>query len=118
MASGSVAPRPLAAIVLFFLLFSACAAPSGSSPAPVESRGAPARDGATAPKTITIAVSREIEFLVHGFGGGEGADATAVRSISNDLLVEQNETGNWVPSVAAEMISLENGTWQLNPDGS
>ena len=81
-------------------------------------RSAASEPAAAAPKTVTIGMQREVEFLVPGMGGRDGTDTAAVRPISHETLVAQDETGRWAPRLAPDVISLETGTWQTNADGT
>ncbi len=37
--------------------------------------------------------------------------------IAHNALMVQNERGRWVPQLAAEPLSIENGTWRVRDDG-
>ena len=102
------------AALLLVLLAAACgpgANPSG--PAPNEGE----RSQATTPKTLTIGIQREPTDF-YGVGSGAGGGVSQVPPIGLDTLVIQNAKGEYLPQLAAEMISLEQGTWRVNPDGT
>lgn len=86
---------------------------------------APARDTPQAgqpqaPKTMTLAVPRELDtwntdLTLVTRGGG----VSTIQYIGhNKLVVQQSDTLAYAPELAAEQLSLERGTWRLNPDGT
>ncbi|MBM2811204.1 MAG: hypothetical protein HW416_1963 [Chloroflexi bacterium] len=94
------------------LLGSACA--PGSAPATASQPDAQAG----APKVLTLAIARELDVwnldLSRGTRGG-GIDLLS--TIAHNYLVAEDGF-SWVPELAVEQLSVEKGTWQLNPDNS
>lgn len=91
-------------------LVTACA-PQGAARGPEAAGGA----APAAPKVLTIGLQRELSQFGHfvtnpGGNASEGIAHNGLVSIDN-LLVSH-------PQLAAEMISVEKGTWRLNADGS
>lgn len=74
---------------------------------PAAGAGGADRGQPRAPKLLTIGLQREYDTA----SGGEGGD------VLHDALVRERQ-GTWVSSLATEQISVERGTWMLNPDGS
>jgi peptide/nickel transport system substrate-binding protein len=69
---------------------------------------------------MTIAIQRppddfhdELGQRDPGVGG-----ATIVKFLPHDTLVVEDDRGEWIPKLAAEHLSVERGTWTLNPDGT
>src|SRR5688572_18255498 len=96
---------------LLVMLVASCAP---AAPAPVGSGtqlGAQPQDErprATGPKTLTVALQREYDTAADT---GEG-----VYLLRDGLVL--NRAGVVEPLIATELISVENGTWQINPDGT
>lgn len=90
-------------LALASLLVTAC----GPQAAPAATQRPGDQGQARAPKLLTIGMQREYDTA----NGGEGSD------LLHDALV-QDRLGLWSPSLAQEQISVERGTWVLNPDGS
>lgn len=84
------------------LLASACA-PQVTPGPPGVAQGTEARP----PKVLTIGLQREYDTA----SGGEGGD------VLHDALVREQQ-GAWAPYLAQERISVERGTWVINPDGA
>lgn len=92
------------------VLLTACAPISTS--APTDSRP-------SAPKVLTLAISRELESwndnLVRVTQGG---GVQSLQAIGHNHLVVQDDALAWVPQLALEQISVDKGTWRLNPDNT
>lgn len=76
------------------------------------------QNGSTAPappKVLTIGLQRELSAFGH-FVTNPGGSLS--EGIAHDGLIVTDEQLVNRPQLAAEMISVENGTWRLNPDGS
>ena len=111
-------------IVSMAILLSACAAPGGTTP----SSGQTSQSGERAaqseaqrrPKIVTLAVLREPTSFVQDFTGGNSTAGGAIHipHLAHDQLVIMNDKGIWQPLLAAGQISIENGSWRLNPDGT
>lgn len=70
------------------------------------------------PKTLTIGILQEPTDF-YGFGGSVGfGGVSQIPPIALDTLVVQEPGGALRPQLAAELISVQQGTWRVNPDGS
>src|SRR5436190_6439822 len=99
------------------VLLSACAqsATPATPPAPASQgqSSAPA-----APKVLTIGILQEPTDF-YGFGGRTAFGGVVnAPPIALDTLVVENDKGQFQALLAAEQISVERGTWKLNPDGT
>jgi peptide/nickel transport system substrate-binding protein len=65
-------------------------------------------------KTLVIGIASE----VRGFSPLNNLQNKFVEDILLGNLFIQDEQGRWLPALAAEAPSLDNGTWKLNPDGT
>lgn len=94
------------------LLLAACApaAPSQSSvltPQPSQ------------PKTLTIGLENEPEFLAPGFGDTSGNKAASnLRMALSQRLATYDDRGDLLPQLAADLPTQDKGTWLLGPDGT
>lgn len=85
---------------------------------------APRAAESSAPKVLTIAVSRELKNFarftgVTAGGGSPGSGNNQVAKIAhNYLAVREGNIGAWQPQLAAELPSLDRGTWRVNSDGT
>ena len=99
------------------MLLSAC----GQSPTVGNAPAAPSQGQPSAPvtpKVLTIGILQEPTDF-YGFGGSTAFGGVVnVPPIALDTLVVQNDQGQFQPLLAAEQISVERGTWRLNPDGT
>jgi peptide/nickel transport system substrate-binding protein len=90
------------------LLVAACA-PSG-----------PSRPAAalvpSAPKVVTVAFSRQVT-AVEVFGGGSTGRQNIMPLVHN-LVVYEKDYQSWVPQLATELASVDNGTWRIYSDGT
>src|SRR5437867_2052763 len=102
------------ALAALAVAISACApstGPGGSGSAPA---AAP-----QAPKNLTIGIATELgSFGDFAGGGGSGGGCGDCRAFANDHLTEYRPDGIVEPRLAAEVPSLEAGSWKLNSDGS
>lgn len=110
----------LIGMVLVLLVTSACA-PSAAPPS--SGGGAAAVSSSRGPKTLTLAVQRELKGFakftgVAAGGGNPGAGNNQVSKIGHSYLALEDETGTFVPQLAFELPAVENGTWRINPDGT
>jgi peptide/nickel transport system substrate-binding protein len=106
--------------VAFALVVTGACAPSA----------APAAGGTTAssatsrlPKTLTLAVQRELKGFakftgVAAGGGNPGAGNNQISKIGHSYLALEDENGTFIPQLAFELPSIAKGTWQVNPDGT
>jgi peptide/nickel transport system substrate-binding protein len=86
--------------------------------APVGAPNAQRDQASRAPKILTLAIVRPVETFVSDFGGTASiSGADKVPYIVHDQLVVANDKGAYV-SQLADQVSVERGTWRLNPDGT
>src|SRR5688572_17282866 len=90
-----------------------CAAPSPQAVQP----GASGEQQSTAPKVLTIADFAE-PASIFGFNGKSDGGVGAVGGLVHDLLVQEDGLRVGHASLAAELPTVEKGTWRVNPDGS
>ena len=100
------------AALLSIVLLGACA-PATPSSAPAD-RDAPSglQRGA---KVLTIVGA---EGNVGDFPGVSGGSTASGWDFVHAYLVERNDRDEFVPSLAAEQLSVDRGTWRINSDGS
>lgn len=105
--------RWLMAGLVGVVLMAACAPAAGPAAAPAAAPPAePAR-----PKTLVFGSGGEPRGLGQLFTGGRNVMAP-IFTIMHDFLVRIDNQGKPVPSLAAELLSREKGTWVINPDGT
>jgi len=100
-------------LVVVGIVASSCApaAPSASVP------GAP--EAPRAPKILTLGTAAELgSFGDFAGGGGSGGGCRECRAFAHDRLAVTSPDGVVEGRLAAELPSLEGGTWRVNPDGS
>jgi len=114
-------PWPLLISITTLILTSAC----GPGSAPSQGGGGEASSAANrGPKTLTVAVQRELKGFakftgVAAGGGNPGAGNSQVAKIAhNYLALEGENSGTFVPQLAFELPSVDKGTWRINPDGT
>src|SRR4051794_32797470 len=101
----------------FVVLISGCASGAAGTPAPAAAPVAPSAP--QVPKILTIGIATELgSFGDFSGGGGSGGGCGECRLFANDHLTELRPDGVVEAHLAAEVPSLENGLWKLNPDGS
>jgi len=98
------------------LVASTACAPQARSTEPAGAGVAP--DQPRAPKILTIGVQREHTPFVLSPGGSGPGGSVVGRGIAHGELVVQTDGGNYQPQLAVEQLSVERGTWVINPDGS
>jgi peptide/nickel transport system substrate-binding protein len=105
----------LVCLVVVAVLASACAQPSLSDRSP-ESERSPAKER----PTLTLAIPREPSVLNWSLliASESSNGLTLIKQIPHDQLMVQNDRGVWIPRLAAERISVDGGTWRVQPDGS
>lgn len=103
----------MAAVLLGVLVFStACAPPGQTGPSSAPAAG-------QVPKTLILAIQREPTALGISTGeGGVAGGAANVDPIARDSLTAEFEVNKYRPQLAAELPSVERGTWRINPEGS
>lgn len=108
-------PSSCTAALVLLLLATGCGPAASPDRAP-QSQGP--RNEPVIQKTLTMAVDREPSDF-YGFAGSMlGGGVSNVPPIALDTLVVQNAKGEYQPQLAAEQISVERGTWRVNPDGT
>lgn len=115
-------PAPCAGLLVVVMLFGACGPQPVATPPP-PGAGLPEQpEVARRPKTLTIGIQREPPsfnpYLTQG--GSTTGGATQVFLIAHDhLIIEADKVaGKWEPRLATEHVSVEKGTWRVNPDGT
>src|SRR5438067_10284507 len=103
-------------VVLLAVLVVACSGPSGPRPAPP----APEAPSGPPPKILRVAIQQEpttFTLVIARTSPATGGQYQPSEMVHNWLtyLDANNAT---VPALAAELPSLENGTWTVNPDGT
>lgn len=101
----------VATLTLASVLMTAC----GPQAAPSTSPRAGDQGQPVAPKVLTIGLQREMNSFGHFVTNPGGSMTEGI--VHDGLTVSDNLLVNH-PKLAAEMISVEKGTWRLNPDGS
>jgi peptide/nickel transport system substrate-binding protein len=87
-------------------------APGGTGPP------SPAAVSPATPKILTIGSTREPPFIVGFTGGGTTGGSGFVGNIPHNTLTVLDEQGVRAPQLAAQVPSVQDGTWQVNPDGT
>ena len=91
------------------------------TPASTPSSGPPTTSELVAPaaKLLRIGVQREPRDGIIAFAGNQRAGgAHNARDIAHNDLVITNEGGELEPQLAAEVVSVDRGSWKLNADGN
>ncbi len=99
---------PLSLVGLVVLL--AACAPAASNPVAGGDQSTPK---AAAPKVLVVGAQRALT----GFGGAVGLPHD-VGDLLSDGLVAKNFRGEWIPQLATQVISLQDGSWRINADGT
>lgn len=114
-------------LLVFSLLFSACAPAGGETAAPAEPAPGEAEEAAPEGEgggTVTLLIPEEPTVLNY-FGGEAAIIRQVAEATTMTGLVTINEKGEFVPMLAAELPVSENGglsddyltvTWKLKPD--
>ena len=111
---------PMTLLMLVTVILSACApaAPRTETPS---APGAPVASAPATPKTVTIGIQREPHTMDQNISGGgslTAGGASNVPPILHNSLSVNSGSGGFVAQLAAEMPSVERGTWRVNQDGS
>jgi peptide/nickel transport system substrate-binding protein len=70
-------------------------------------------------KTLTIGVLGEpTTFGEIGVAVATAGGDRHIRHLAHDYLSVEDERQTWHPQLATEMISVDRGTWRVNPDGT
>ena len=69
---------------------------------------------------MTIALQRAPDDFHEDLGQREPGvgGASLLFAVPHDYVIAEDDKGNRLPRLAAQQISTDDGTWQLNPDGS
>lgn len=100
-----------AAIVV--LLLAGCAVPQRSDVLQAGGENA----GSVAPKRITAATLGAITYLRTGFVGGQPPGARDLRELVSAGLTRVDRQSRWRPLLGEAVPSVENGLWNVFPDG-
>lgn len=109
----------LVSLALTTLVAGACA----PATAPGSGGSAASTEASRGPKTLTLAVQRELKGFakftgVAAGGGNPGAGNSQVAKIGHSYLALEDETGTFIPQLAFELPSVAKGTWVINSDGT
>lgn len=105
----------VSACLLAALALSLGACTTQPGPVRTESQPSPA---SRAPKIMTIGIQREPDTVNQVLAGSPAGGVTSLRRVVQSYLVVLNDKLTPVPQLAADTISLEQGNWRLNPDGT
>ncbi|MEA2641594.1 MAG: peptide/nickel transport system substrate-binding protein [Chloroflexota bacterium] len=108
---------PVRWLALVLLLATACTAPA-PSPASPAGQPVPPTQAAPASGNITLAILREPTGFIDFNQGAKPGGANNAAQIVHQSLVVVDEAGRYVPQLAAELTSVDRGTWRINSDGS
>jgi peptide/nickel transport system substrate-binding protein len=104
-------------LLLIAIVALACAGPS----APQRSAGSPDAQSATAPKRITVAIRGDAKTLSAKLNSSAGAGGvpgvSQIEEMLNAGLAIFDGRGRVHPQLAEEIPTVENGLWQVFPDG-
>ena len=112
---------PAALICLALTLFSVACTGSPSAPTSPPSGGAPApeRPGSTAPKRITVGIRGTAQLLYGKLNiGNSGLGVADLEVVVNSGLTVKDDQDQLHPVLAEAVPTVENGLWQVNPDGT
>jgi peptide/nickel transport system substrate-binding protein len=100
------------------VLLSACASRPETGAAPGPERSQPAQIPER--PTLRIAVQREPSLFnnVLPTAAESSGGLRIVKQIPHNQLVVLNDRGVWIPQLAAEQLSVQQGTWRVNADGT
>jgi len=111
--------QPLNAFLLTAAAVTVVACGPAAAPSPRD--GAPSEARPSAPKSLTIALEGEPEYLLMsalGGGGGTGQISGNLRLAVHQQLATYDDLGNVHPQLAVELPAADKGTWVIRPDGS
>ncbi len=106
-------------VAVALAVWTSCAPAAGPGPRGETSPGE--GDQALPPKTVVIGIQREPHSLNQNITGGgslTAGGASNVPRILHDNLAVPSGMAAYEPRLAAEMPSVERGTWRVNPDGT
>src|SRR2546423_6566226 len=105
--------RAVAIVGLLSLV--AVAACTPAAPAAPGQRDATGSDRSRPAKVLTMVGQ---EGNVSDFPGVTGGSTSSAWDFVHAYLVERNDRDEFVPSLAAEQLSVDRGTWRINADGT
>ncbi|HZT05798.1 MAG TPA: peptide ABC transporter substrate-binding protein [Chloroflexota bacterium] len=103
---------------LMFLLVAGCGTPSSVPSTGGAATGAPAQS--TGPKRVVAAIMGDpttFSYAVSRAGSGGIPGVDALEQLVNAGLTEPDDKGSLRPQLAQAVPSIDNGQWQLFPDG-
>jgi peptide/nickel transport system substrate-binding protein len=105
-------------MLLMLITIGACASPAPST-SPDKAGGAgTAPAGTNSPKTLTVLMNDEPKKLGPiGPGGGSLQSSATTPFFYEGFLIVADDSGTYVPRIATEIPTLENGDWRLLPSG-
>lgn len=111
--------RVMIVLAAMAVVFASACAPA-TPPSAAEGGRASVQQEPRAPKTLTVAIRREPTGLQRYLEGAlnSSASANAWWMVHDSLTIEDSARGVEEPSLAVELISVEKGTWRINPDGT
>ena len=113
--------KPVLSSVLLalVLVFGACAGPATPGAPQGSSSEAPSSVQTSGPKILTIAMNAE-PATFYGFTGegGSAGGAGEVGAMIHSQLTRLDPNDNPQPDLAAELPTVQAGTWRVNADGS
>jgi len=115
MGPAAMTPDRVGLLMLAAIVMAACAS-SGQSRADATD---PGRQGpaVTVASSISIGMDEDLKNYWEAITSGGGSGARELANIVNQHLVAITADGSPTPRLLAEMISFENGTWRVLPDG-
>lgn len=103
-------------VLLSALGATACAGPL--TPKAPERGGSPGSGAPTAPKRITAAISGDPKTVYANFGAAGVRGADALNALVNSGFSTVDDTNTLRPLLAEAVPTVENGLWQVFPDGT
>ena len=112
--------QPISILVLMAAVLTVVACGPAAAPR-VTTDGASGEVRSTAPKSLTIALEGEPEYLLLpalGGGGGTGQIGGNLRLAVHQQLSTYDDRGDIHPQLAIEVPAVDKGTWVVRPDGT
>jgi len=108
----------LTTILIWLSLAAACASIAPANP-PAQASSGVDRTESSAPRVLTMAIPRELDAwntdLVRVSRGG---GISTLSSLAHNKLTVEDDRFSWIPELAVEQLSVEKGTWRINPDST
>jgi peptide/nickel transport system substrate-binding protein len=108
--------RLIRPVLLCVVLLVGCA-PSGTGSNRSGSEPQGQARQSSGPKTLVAAINEDPRNMWDGINGGGGGGAREIGHMLNQYLANIGPDGTPVPRLLAEFPSVQNGTWQVMPDG-